>query len=48
MDAMSNLIENAIQTGEKYYWPGSALDDFSSDCEDSTIGFEDEDAATGG
>jgi hypothetical protein len=45
MDVMYSLTENAIQAGEKYYWPSSVFDDFSSDFEDISIDFEDEEAA---
>ncbi len=46
MDSMYNLTKNALQAGEKHYWPSSAFDEFSSDFEDISIGFEDEQAAT--
>ena len=46
MDSMYDLTKNALLAGEKYYWPSSALDEFRSDFEDISIGFEDEEAAT--
>ncbi|MFZ3213643.1 MAG: hypothetical protein WA188_19230 [Terriglobales bacterium] len=45
MEAMYSLAKGAVEAEEKYYWPSSALDEFDSDFEDISIGFEDEEAA---
>ncbi|MDD2901361.1 MAG: hypothetical protein PHU44_02885 [Syntrophales bacterium] len=45
MEYTYELTKKALQDGDKYYWPGSALDDFSSDFEDISIEFEDKESA---
>ena len=45
MENMYDRTREALQTGEKYYWPSTAFDDFTNDFEEIAIGFEDEEAA---
>ena len=46
MEDLYSRTQSAFQAGEKHYWPSSALDEFSSDFEEISIGFEDEEAAS--
>jgi len=46
MESMYQKTTAALQAGEKHYWPSSAFDEFSTDFEDLSIGFDSEDAAT--
>lgn len=46
MEQMYRLSKEAIEAGEKHYWPTSTFDEFSRDFEDISIGFEDETVAT--
>lgn len=45
MEQMYKLSREAIENGEKHYWPVSAFDDYE-DFEDIGMGFEDESVAT--
>ncbi|HEC60433.1 hypothetical protein LCGC14_0581490 [marine sediment metagenome] len=45
MDSMYERTKLALASGEKHYWPSSAFDDFSSDFEEISIGWEDNKAA---
>lgn len=45
MEQMYKQSKEAIEVGEKHYWPTSAFDEFSSDYQDVSIGFEDETVA---
>lgn len=46
MESMYRDTTTALQSGEKHYWPSSAFDEFSTDFEELSIGFENEEAAT--
>lgn len=45
LDVLYEDTKFALQNGESYYWPSSALDDFSDDFQEVFLSFEDDDAA---
>lgn len=45
MDKMYNDVERAIKKGEKFYWPSSEFNNFSSDYDDVYIDWSDRDTA---
>jgi hypothetical protein len=46
MEDLYARTKSAFEAGVKHDWPSSALDDFASDFEEISIGFEDEEAAS--
>ena len=42
MERMYKLSKEAIEAGEKHYWPVSTFDEFGQDFKDISVGFEDE------